>query len=81
VVLAYSQRANASEWLRTHYDFQIRTFWISLVAGLVGVLTLLLGVGFLVLLALAVWIVVRAVIGLSHITSGRPHPNPTTWLV
>jgi uncharacterized membrane protein len=29
-VLAYISRKDAPEWLASHYDFQIRTFWLAL---------------------------------------------------
>ena len=31
VIVAYVSRAGAPAWARTHYDFQIRTFWYGLV--------------------------------------------------
>jgi uncharacterized membrane protein len=30
LVLAYVSRESAPDWLRSHYTFQIRTFWIGL---------------------------------------------------
>ncbi len=81
LVLAYAKRSEASDWVRSHYDFQIRTFWISLIAGLVGIATMIIGIGFAILLLLAIWVLVRAVVGLSHVTSNRPYPNVQTWLV
>jgi uncharacterized membrane protein len=45
VVIAYSQRHEASPRVRSHYDFQIRVFWVAFVltlaaasAGLAGVI-------------------------------------------
>lgn len=29
VVMAYVNRGDAPEWLKTHYQYQIRTFWIG----------------------------------------------------
>ena len=29
VVMAYINKDDAPEWLQTHYQFQIRTFWIG----------------------------------------------------
>ncbi len=34
VVIAYMNRDTAPEWLKSHYTFQVRTFWIGLVCGL-----------------------------------------------
>lgn len=33
VVIAHLKRDEAPPWLRTHFTFQIRTFWISLLWG------------------------------------------------
>ena len=37
VVMAYINRNAAPDWLKTHYTFQIRTFWISLLYTVIGV--------------------------------------------
>lgn len=40
VILAYANRSGGPEWLRSHYQFQIRTFWsfpiFYLLSGAVG---------------------------------------------
>jgi uncharacterized membrane protein len=80
VVIAYVSVGDAPEPLRSHYRFQIRTFWIGALYGLVGVLLLPVGVGGLVLLFVAVWLVVRCVKGLKYLGSGDAYPNARTWL-
>ncbi len=37
VIVAYVYKDDAPEWLRTHYELQIRTFWMGLLVGAVGV--------------------------------------------
>ncbi|HYF22822.1 MAG TPA: hypothetical protein VD929_05425 [Caulobacteraceae bacterium] len=81
VILAYMSRNDAPDWVRSHYAFQIRTFWIALIAFLIGVITSFVGVGILVLLGLAVWLIVRTALGLNHLSKGQAHPNPRTWTV
>jgi uncharacterized membrane protein len=80
VVIAYVSVGDAPEPVRSHYRFQIRTFWIGALYGLVGVLLLPVGVGGLVLLFVAVWLVVRCVKGLKYLGSGDAYPNARTWL-
>ena len=81
VVMAYMNVGDAPEPLRSHYRFQIRTFWISLLYGLVGGLLLLaLGAGLLVWLFMAVWLVVRCVKGLKYLDRREPYANAGTWL-
>jgi uncharacterized membrane protein len=80
VVIAYVNVGDAPEPVRSHYRFQIRTFWIGALYGLVGLLLLAVAVGGLVLLFLAVWLIVRCVKGLKYLDRGEPYPNPGTWL-
>ncbi len=80
VVMAYMHRDAAPEWLRSHYRFQIRTFWLALLYMGVGVLLTLMLIGFLVMLAVAVWLVVRCVKGLKYLDRREAYPQPDTWL-
>ena len=81
VIMAYVNVGEAPEPLRTHYRFQIRTFWMSLLYGLVGgLLFLVAGLGVLVWLFEGVWLVVRCVKGLKYLDRGEPYANATTWL-
>jgi len=73
VVVAYLKRDEAAgTWLESHYRWQIRTFWWTLLWCAVGTLTLLILVGFLVLLATAVWFVYRVAKGWLALRAGRP---------
>lgn len=80
LVMAYVNVGEAAEPLRTHYRFQIRTFWIGLLYGVVGILLSFLGIGLLLLLFLAVWLIVRCVKGLKYLDRGEAYPNAETWL-
>ncbi len=80
VVVAYIYQGDASETIKTHFRFQIRTFWIGLLLGIVGLLLSVVLIGFLVLLFLLVWFVVRCVLGLKYLNEGKPVPNPASWM-
>ena len=81
VVMAYIYRDNSPEWLRTHYDLQIRTFWIMLLYCVIaGVLTLVL-IGFLMFFAIAIWWIIRCVKGLKYLDQRQAYPDHTTWMV
>jgi uncharacterized membrane protein len=58
----------------------IRTFWISLVVGLVGILLVIVGVGIFILIGLVIWTIFRCVRGLVRAINGQPIDNPTGWL-
>ena len=64
VVLDYVKRDDAAgTWLASHFRWQIRTFWWGLLWGVLGGLLTLVLVGFVVLAALAVWLIYRIVKG------------------
>ncbi|HEV2335301.1 MAG TPA: hypothetical protein VGS13_07380 [Stellaceae bacterium] len=71
-------RADASEWVKTHYRFQIRTFWIVPLYGFLRLLTAILIVGlFLAAFTFIRWIV-RSVKGLQLLSEGAAFENPAT---
>lgn len=76
VVLAYVNRGDAPAWVQSHYAFQIRTFWWSLLAVVVGSLLSVFGVGLLILFAWMVWMIVRCAVGLSRLSENRPIDRP-----
>jgi uncharacterized membrane protein len=80
LVMAYVNVGNAPEPFESHYRFQIRTFWIGLLYGLVATLLALAVVGFFAFLFVAVWLVVRCVKGLQALDRRQPYPNVETWL-
>ena len=59
-------------WLASHFRWQIRTFWFSMLWLVLGVVTLLLVVGYFVLLANAVWVIYRIVKGWLALNDGKP---------
>ncbi|HKE93202.1 MAG TPA: hypothetical protein VKB34_02765 [Povalibacter sp.] len=79
VVMAYVYRDDAPEWLRSHYQFQIRTFWIGLLYIAVGCSLAIVLIGFLILLFWFIWVVVRVVKGLRYLEQQQPHPEPNGW--
>ncbi len=80
VIIAYVNVGDAPEPLRSHYRFQIRTFWIGLLYTIAGALLLLVTVGAAVFAFVAVWLIVRCVKGLKHLDRREPYPNAATWL-
>ncbi len=88
VIVAYVNVGDAPEPLRSHYRFQIRTLWLSLLYGIVA--ALLVAVWWLSFLAGAIgaaslaffpiWFIVRCAKGLKHLARREPYPNVTTWL-
>jgi uncharacterized membrane protein len=80
VIIAYVKRDDADPVMRSHYQFQIRTFWIGLSYLVIGFLLCAVLIGFLVLLWWFVWSMVRIVKGIILVSEHRPIANPQSWL-
>ncbi|MGI2110719.1 DUF4870 family protein [Shewanella frigidimarina] len=80
VVMAYINKGDASEWLKTHYQFQIRTFWIGAIYIFLGSILSLVIIGWFVLLFWAVWLIIRSLKGMKALELEKPIENPTGWL-
>lgn len=81
VIIAYISRKDAPAWLASHYEFQIRTFWLTLLFSVIGLILTPVGIGVVVLVAVGVWLVVRCVVGLSTLLKGQPYPTPKAWML
>ena len=81
LILAYASKAAAPEWILSHYIFQIRTFWLSLLFAVIGCVLLPLGIGFVILPAVGVWMAVRCILGLSWLLKGQAYPTPRNWMI
>lgn len=82
VVLAYVWKGEAhAAWETSHYQYLIRTFWIGLVGALVGVMLMIVLVGFLLLFAVGVLVLVRCVLSLVNAQKRQPMPNPESLFI
>jgi uncharacterized membrane protein len=73
IVLDYVKRDDAAgTWLESHYRWQIRTFWWGLLWAVIGGLTAVVVVGFIVLAAAAIWIIYRIAKGWLYLSENRP---------
>jgi uncharacterized membrane protein len=73
VIINYVKRDDVrGTYLESHFRWQIRTFWYSLLWALVGILTFVLVVGYFVLVADAIWVVYRIVRGWLRVNDGKP---------
>ena len=81
IVMAYLNRGKAGGFVESHYTWQIRTFWIALLASFVSALLFIIGIGFLLMLAVAVWVIVRVIKGLMTLQKNEPIANPQSWWI
>ena len=80
LIIAYVNSSDPDERLRTHYRFQIRTFWIGLMYTIGGTITIPIMIGWLILIWAVVWFLLRCIKGMVALNEGRAHPDPGTWL-
>jgi uncharacterized membrane protein len=80
VVIAYVNRRDEPEWLWSHYDFLIRTFWIGLLYVTISALLTLIVIGYLLIPLWYIWFIVRCVRGMKCLARGESHLDPKSWL-
>ena len=78
IVVNYVKREDVAGTLyQSHFDWQIRTFWWGLLWGVVGMLLMIVVVGFAVLFVAWIWTIYRVVKGWLKLTEGKPvQPSP-----
>lgn len=73
IIMNYVKRGDvAGTYLESHFTWQIRTFWISLIAAIVGLLLMIVAIGWIVLVLDTVWVIYRLVIGAIRLNESRP---------
>jgi uncharacterized membrane protein len=81
LVLAYVWKGEThAEWETSDYEYLIRTFWLGLVGMIVSIVLMIVLIGFLLMVAVGVLVVVRCVLSLINAQKQMPMPNPQTWL-
>jgi len=81
IILAYMNRGKAGGFVESHYTWLIRTFWIGLLYALISFMLMLVFIGFILMFAVAVWFIVRCIMGLQALGRGEPINNPQSWLI
>jgi uncharacterized membrane protein len=73
VILNYLKRGDvAGTWVASHFRWQIRTFWYSLLWTFVAFLTSFALIGYFVFVANLVWVIYRIVKGWLFLSEDRP---------
>jgi uncharacterized membrane protein len=72
VIINYIKKEDVSgTWLESHFRWQIRTFWFSLLWGAIGLITIFVAIGFAVLIADGIWIIYRIIKGWLRMNDGK----------
>ena len=73
VIVNYVKRDEIrGTWLESHFRWQIRTFWFGLLWAVIGAITSLIVVGFVILAVNYVWLIYRVVKGWLDFSSKKP---------
>jgi uncharacterized membrane protein len=80
VIIAHAKVEESAPLLRSHYRFQIRTFWIGLVYLSIGFPLCLVLIGIPILAWWFVWSLIRIVKGMLLVNECKPIANPGSWL-
>ncbi|WP_432784670.1 hypothetical protein AAEX37_01604 [Oligella sp. MSHR50489EDL] len=81
VVMAYLKRDEYKNTLyESHVTFLIRTFWISLLYGVISFILSFIGIGIILGILTTIWYVIRIVKGFVTFMDNKPINNPETWL-
>jgi len=80
VIIAYVKIEDSDPLARSHYQFQVRTFWIGLLYNVIGLPLCLVLIGFPILLWWLVWSLIRIIRGIMLLNEGKPIANPKSWL-
>jgi uncharacterized membrane protein len=94
LVAAYVHRDGAGPRVRSHYIFQIRTFWTAIGWWIIGGVLVLFGVplslvfigvpmlilGGLIFAVGHIWFAVRCLAGVAHLARDEAYPRPRSWL-
>jgi uncharacterized membrane protein len=80
LIIAYVKRPDLrSTPFGSHMTSAIRTFWISLIVGLIGLILSAILIGYFVLLLIGLWSLFRCVRGLIKAVDNKPIDDPLGW--
>ncbi len=72
VIINYIKRDDTIGTLyESHFRWQIKTFWCSIIWGMIGAVLCLVAIGFVVLAILTVWMIYRIVKGWLYLNENR----------
>ena len=58
-------------WLESHFTWQIRTFWFSVLWTVIGTATAIIFIGYIILFANSVWVIYRIIKGWMNLTDNK----------
>jgi uncharacterized membrane protein len=80
VVIAYVLRGEGPDWAESHFRHQIHLFWKFLLYLVIGLVTSVILIGFVIAFVAYIWLIVRCIMGIRHAYRGDFYPRPAAWL-
>jgi len=65
----------------SHFIYQKRTLYAAAAVALASVIMIIVSVGVFLLFLMALWVVLRATVGVFRLKAGQPIPRPLGWWV
>ncbi|ATX82600.1 putative membrane protein [Mariprofundus ferrinatatus] len=60
IIVNYVKKDDVADtWVASHFRWQMRTFWFALLWSFIGIVTLMLGIGWFIMMGTAVWVIYR----------------------
>lgn len=81
IILAYMNRGKVGGIVESHYTWLIRTFWIGLLYSMIAFILMFVFIGFILMFAVAVWFIVRCIMGMQALGRDEAIKNPDSWLI
>ena len=75
LIINYVKRDEYDELFDSHHSWMIRSFWWAILWCVLGFVTLVIGVGFVIFFLAWVWYIYRHVRGLLALLNGEPMPR------
>jgi uncharacterized membrane protein len=73
IILNYVKRDDVAGTLyESHFRWQIRTFWFSVLWGVIGAITFVLFVGIVILVVAGIWFIYRIAKGWLYLSESKP---------
>ena len=81
VLIAHLASFRAPDWARSHYAFQVRTFWWGLPILAAGLTLAMNLIGYFLITAWVFWVIARCASGINMLMDNRAVPRPfSPWL-
>ena len=79
VIIAYIKRNETYGTVDySHMQYLIRTFWVTLIGVVMGTFLIIIGIGWLILLATVIWFAYRLIMGVMRLLDNQ-EVNPYVW--